>query len=333
MTENEDVLRNIYREKASLFLTLSSTQMIKETGEIMTSSVLQEMSNSLRLRQMLTSSSNNHTTTNSLLIEEDETFKLLELQQKQRELFQRKIVLCQDKTPNHLEDVKLIKESCENLVDLKHSLMLNGDCWMEDGCVSCGELVGLSGQIRLRTSKRGKTRRRRASQKRLLEFVKRDQMAKHHPSSSSSNTTGHRAAVAAIVNQRIEQTKRIQFRNVNDGISKQRIVTTCTNCGTKSQCKGISVTSYLRKKQLADNERQKSPQTAIQSSQQSPKNYNHNILMNHSTSPIQTITNTTKDTSGLLGQRLNDSKKKKKKKKNNATKKSALSDFLSSLNS
>ena len=383
MTENEDVLRDIYREKASLFLKLSSTQMVKGTGEIVTSSVLQEMSNSMRLRQILTS---NTTTEGTSLVnpkndsvymtEEDQISKLLELKERQRELLQRKIVVCQNNTTDdkaakksldgqrinakeiHSNEeidaqVTSMKESCQNLVDLKHSLMMmmNGEekCWMDDifCCVSCGELVGLSsGEIRLRSSKRGKTRRRRASQKRSLEFIKRDQMAKHHHYSSSSNNNysrgtgevGHRSAVAAIMNQRMEQKKRMQFLNVKDGISKQRIVITCTNCGNKSQCKGISVTSYLRKKQLANNERKNSPQTAtttVQFNNQSSKRKNHNI-MNQST-PVQTITNdnnntTKKGTPGLFGQRLDDTKKKKKKKKNTPNKKSALSDFLSSLN-
>ena len=383
MTENEDVLRDIYREKASLFLKLSSTQMVKGTGEIVTSSVLQEMSNCMRLRQILTS---NTTTEGTSLVnpkndsvymtEEDQISKLLELKERQRELLQRKIVVCQNNTTDdkaakksldgqrinakeiHSNEeidaqVTSMKESCQNLVDLKHSLMMmmNGEekCWMDDifCCVSCGELVGLSsGEIRLRSSKRGKTRRRRASQKRSLEFIKRDQMAKHHHYSSSSNNNysrgtgevGHRSAVAAIMNQRMEQKKRMQFLNVKDGISKQRIVITCTNCGNKSQCKGISVTSYLRKKQLANNERKNSPQTAtttVQFNNQSSKRKNHNI-MNQSTA-AQTITNdnnntTKKGTPGLFGQRLDDTKKKKKKKKNTPNKKSALSDFLSSLN-
>ena len=384
MTENEDVLRDIYREKASLFLKLSSTQMVKGTGEIVTSSVLQEMSNCMRLRQILTS---NTTTEGTSLVdpkndsvyatEEDQISKLLELKERQKELLQRKIGICQNNATddkatkkcldgqrintqeNHSNEdidaqVTSMKESCQNLVDLKHSLMMmmtNGEekCWMDDifCCVSCGELVGLSsGEIRLRSSKRGKTRRRRASKKRSLEFIKRDQMAKHHHYSSSSNNNysrgtgevGHRSAVAAIMNQRMEQKKRMQFLNVKDGISKQRIVITCTNCGNKSQCKGISVTSYLRKKQLANNERKNSPQTAtttVQFNNQSSKRKNHNI-MNQST-PVQTITNdnnntTKKGTPGLFGQRLDDTKKKKKKKKNTPNKKSALSDFLSSLN-
>lgn len=106
-------------------------------------------------------------------------------------------------------------------------------------CKSCGLLLasGIQGTTtRIRSLKRGSTRRRRCSRYRMKEFTKRKGVQRQLQHQSSINT-----------NSSLEYTHKEFANRVTDGESNHCVVYKCGLCGNNEKKKGIPISTKVRR--------------------------------------------------------------------------------------
>jgi len=107
----------------------------------------------------------------------------------------------------------------------------------------------LSSKIRLKTLKRGKTRRRRASRQAAKKYTYDIHMLQKHKGGgrtfaqgNTNNTTGghgHGKSVASVMNTQEALKKNNAARRITDGMAKNCISYKCCCCGTEQCIKGM----------------------------------------------------------------------------------------------
>ena len=106
----------------------------------------------------------------------------------------------------------------------------------------------LSSKIRLKTLKRGKTRRRRASRQAAKKYtydihmLQKDKGGGRTFAQGNTNNmhgNGHGQSVASVMNTQEALKKNNAARRINDGMTKNCISYKCCGCGTEQSIKGM----------------------------------------------------------------------------------------------
>jgi len=207
-------------------------------------------------------------------------------------------------------------------------------------CLCCGNALlplgpdsSIIPDIKLKKLKRSNTRRRRASRKKAKKIAFDKQVLQKHRGGGRSfaqqgSTDSHGSAVDSLMNTRETLKKRHALSSVRDGGGKNCISYKCSHCGYEKFFKGLPV----KKKDARDDDftrtlMQGKKSTKTSTSAKSTGNKSKSLVSNSETGFISLGTSPKPPTRKLKP--LEQGGKKKRQKK---TKKTALSDFLSSLN-
>ncbi len=206
-------------------------------------------------------------------------------------------------------------------------------------CLCCGNALLPLGpnscivpDIKLKNLKRSKTRRRRASRKKAKKIAFDTQVLQKHRGGGRSfaqqgSSNSHGSAVDSLMNARETLRKRYALSSVHDGGGKNCISYKCTHCGHEKLFKGLPP----KKKDTKDDELTRS----VQGKKPIKTSTSANSTGKKSKSPVS------KSDNGFISLGMSPKKSARKlkpleqgrqKKRQKKTKKTALSDFLSSLN-
>lgn len=224
---------------------------------------------------------------------------------------------------------------------------VESSCFNEDLiCKACGlhlSSAHFGTTVRLRSIRRGRTRRRRASRNKAKEAAHKENTAafRHHRRKEWKSAGGDYTTKSLIPEDNSAEWK--MFR-VTDGEAVNCVVYTCGNCGQKQKLKGIPVTAK-RKRKIADNGKLVEPKgfrvnSSSNSKEEKQKRFeqgssyvSHNFVRNRETDfkgDIMSLAHNKKTENRAMFNRLDS--RKKRKKNGGSHKKSDLMNFLSSLN-
>jgi len=206
-------------------------------------------------------------------------------------------------------------------------------------CVTCGVSFLFTPQImssiRIRSLKKGKSRRRRASRLKASKLIKdREILQKHRGGGRSfagnSVNNSHGGTVMAVENIKLSLKESHEYRRVKDGMSKNCVVYTCGFCGNKYRWKGLCKKRKELQKNCKDFYKDSHSPTLRKACTATLLESNENFLLlskSKNSPPFK------KPKYVDAKQSLDSARKKKKSQKAQVkSKKSALMDFLSSLN-
>ena len=202
-------------------------------------------------------------------------------------------------------------------------------------------------QIRLKTTNRGKTRRRRASRQAAKKHTFENLVLQKGKGGGrtfakggikSNNTfttsTGHGRAVASVMDTETALRKRQASIRVHDGGCKNYISYKCI-CGTEQKFKGIKPSSFKMKMGNQDEMKKSGSNSYSKSYTESAKRNYDNVTSNNEGDDFIRLGSTldTKQSIDVSKKKLKPLEKGPKQKKiKGKQKNSGLSDFLSSLN-
>ena len=236
----------------------------------------------------------------------------------------------------------------------------NQSCSSDFVCRTCGTPFFLISthptKVRIHSvHRRSRTQRRRASRQKSKKLRAESQSGKHNGGGRSfhhrrgndtemTNKVSFASQVASLVDLESEIAKRVSFEKVRDGSVKNYVSYTCNSCGDKSLFKGLKPTrtrnqdrvdTYHLKADLKTQTAGQKRKSISSAKEDKPLDLESDFLSLGDPRRMNTIDTSVKKTKvqptiTSLSQSLG--KKKGSRKKKQVKKKSALHDFLASLN-